>query len=123
MILMSRALKMLAVLTLVVVLPTRAVAGVTIGFCASGHKDMAVPAGHAGHGVGATGHGSHSAPADEQPFNESCSICAEHCSSAAFAPSSGAAVSMRPSGSTPALFAERNAPPFVPDQPDRPPLA
>ena len=123
MILMSRALKILAVLALLVVLPTRAVAAVTIGFCASGHRDMAVQAEHAGHQAGAGSHASHSVPADEQPFSKSCNICAEHCSSAAFAPSSGADVSMRPSGSAPTLFAERSAPPFIPDQPDRPPLA
>jgi len=123
MILMSRALKILAVLALVVVLPVRAVASVTIGFCASGHKDMAVQAGHAGLGDGTANHASHSAPADKQPFSDSCSICSEHCSSAASAPVSGTAVSVRPSGSAPMLFAERSAPPFIPDQPDRPPLA
>jgi len=123
MILMSRALKILAVLALLVVLPTRAVAAVTIGFCASGHKNMPVQAEHAGHGAGAGSHASRSVPADEQPpFSKSCNICAEHCSSAAFAPSSGAAVCVRPSGSAPTLFAERSAPPFIPDQPDRPPL-
>jgi len=122
MIFMSRALKIIAVLALLVVLPARAVAGVTIGFCASGHKDMAVQAVHAGHADGTSGHASHSAPADKKPFSDSCSICAEHCSSAAFAPVSGSPVSVRPSGSAPTLFVERSAPPFVPDQPDRPPL-
>jgi len=124
MILMSRALKILAVMALMVVLPTRAVAAVTIGFCASGHKDMAVQAEHAGHGAGAGSHTSHSVPADEQPpFSRSCNICAEHCSSAAFATASESTAGVQPSGNNQTFLAVRNPPPFVPDQPDRPPLA
>ena len=120
---MRRVLRILVVLALVAALPLRAVAGATVGYCASGHKDMSVEAHAANHGHKATDHGSHEAPAEKSPLGDSCNICAEHCSSAAFAPPSGPAVSMQPRGNDQPFFAVRIAPAFVPDQPDRPPLA
>ena len=106
---MPRALRILAVLLLVALMPLRAVAGVTIGFCASGHND-----------VGVAAHGD-DFPA--QPIDPSCNICAEHCSSAALAIPAATDVDLRPAGPDRTLLAERNAPAFVPDQLDRPPLA
>lgn len=120
---MPRALKTLAVLLLVAVMPLRAMAAVTIGFCASGHQDTtaAAQAGHA-HGAAAhQAHHGHDAPA--QPVEPSCNVCAEHCSSAAFAPSADTAIESRPIGQNRTQLAARNAPAFVPDQLDRPPLA
>lgn len=116
MLLMPRALKLAAVLLLVAVLPLRAVAGVTIGFCASGHKDMA--AAHApGHEYQSDAH------APVQPIESSCTICAEHCSSAAFAIPAETAMDARVSGQDRTLVAEHGSALDVPDQLDRPPLA
>jgi hypothetical protein len=121
MLLMSRALKFFAVLVLMAVLPLRAVAGVTIGFCASGHKGMAeaAQAVYQGHEAGA--HAGDDAPAQSAQF--SCNICAEHCSSAALAIPAVTDVDVRPAGPDRILLTERNAAAFVPDQLDRPPLA
>jgi hypothetical protein len=121
MLLMPRALKFFAVLVLVAVLPLRAVAGVTIGFCASGHKGMGVAAQAAYQGHEAGAHAGDNAPT--QPLESSCNICAEHCSSAAFAIPAATDVDVRPAETDRTLLAERNAPAFVPDQLDRPPLA
>jgi len=115
---MLRALKLFAVVLLMALMPLRAVVGITIGFCASGHQDMAVSA-HAAHGE----HAQHEHGAPAKPVESSCNICSEHCSSAAFAPSAESAVGVRPNGIDQTSFAERNAPAFVPEQPDRPPLA
>jgi len=132
---MSRACKTLLTLILVALLPLRAVAGVTIGFCANGHQAPAAYAqpahgDHAEHGAHA-GHEHHAAGAQQgddaqpaKPVTPTCSICAEHCSSAAFAPGSarqvvaaGAAAQAGPRDDV------RAAPRFFPDQLDRPPLA
>ena len=118
---MPRALKLVAVVILVALLPLRAVAGVTIGFCASGHQDMAVAAHGAHDASGAHAHHGDQPPA--QPVEPSCNICAEHCSSAAFAPVADGAVDVRPHGRDRTLFASRDAPAFFPDELDRPPLA
>ena len=113
---------MLAVLLLVALMPLRAVAGVTIGFCASGHNDVAVAVHAAGaHDAGAHAHHGDNPPA--QPLEPSCNICAEHCSSAAFAPSTDVAVDAWPIQHDRIDLAERNAPAYFPDQLDRPPLA
>jgi hypothetical protein len=132
---MPRASKTLLVLVLAALLPLRAVAGVTIGFCANGHEAPPV-ASHAAHGDHAAhgahaGHEHHSASAHEggdgqpaKPATQTCSICAEHCASAAFAPGGApqalavpAAAQASPSDNA------RAAPPYYPDQLDRPPLA
>lgn len=110
---MSRRLKTLVVLVLLALLPLRAVAAVTIGFCAMEQGREAAAAVHQGC--------EEHAPA--MPDKVSCSICVEHCSSAAFVlpvsqPASGKAVSDKC-----ASLVERVAPAFFPDHLDRPPLA
>jgi len=105
------------VLVLVALLPLRAVAGVTVGFCASGHQDMAVT-GHAAHG-GA--HQDHDSP--PQPVESTCNICAEHCSSAAFAASVDPALAVTAAVQDRTAFSTRRAPAFISDPQDRPPLA
>lgn len=115
---MLRALKLFAVGVLVALMPLRAVAGLTIGFCATGHEEMAVHA-HAVHD--AQQHHEHGAPA--KPVESSCNICVEHCSSAAFATPTEPAFEIRPATRDRTTFAERYAPAFFPDQLDRPPLA
>jgi hypothetical protein len=111
-------LKTFAVLLLVALMPLRALAGVTIGFCASGHQDMAGAA-HPSHGEHT--HHEHGAPA--KPMDASCNICAEHCSSAAFATPAEPSTDLPPAVHDRTALAERYAPGYVPDQLDRPPLA
>jgi hypothetical protein len=119
---MPRALKTLAVLLLIALVPMRAVAGVTIGFCASGHNDVAVAA-HAADAPDAGAHAQHGNDLPAQPVEPSCNICAEHCSSAAFAPSTDVAVDAWPIQHDRIDLAGRNSPAYFPDQLDRPPLA
>lgn len=122
-------------LILAALLPLRAVAGVVIGFCANGHQELpvasqAVQGGHALHDTHAgdvhPALGAHHVDDREpaKPVNPTCSICAEHCSSAAFAPPSALQVVAVP---VPAACSPRESaravPPFFPDQLDRPPLA
>lgn len=117
---MPRALKLFAVLILMAVLPLRAVAGVTIGFCASGHMDMA--AAHAtGHADGGEAHVPHDDAPPAKPA--SCNICAEHCSSAAFAIPAVPVTEAQPAGRDRTAFAALVSPFHIPDQLDRPPLA
>lgn len=113
---MPRTGRLLVVLLLAALLPLRAVAAVTIGFCAAGHQDQAVQA-HAGHAH----HDGDEQPADSS--KPSCSNCAAHCSGAAFAPSAVAAVEAARITEIRISLAERVAPAFISDQLDRPPLA
>jgi len=121
---MPRTLRTLVILLLAALLPLRAVAAVTIGYCAAGHQDMALAA-HGSHGQSAGSHAHHGA--DDQsakPATPTCSLCVDHCSSAAFAPSAaGQAVDAPAVAQDPIFLAERVAPAFFPDQLDRPPLA
>lgn len=112
---MPPSLKTLAVLLLAVLLPMRALAAVTIGYCAAGHQEAAVEA-HAGHH-----HGDHGQPA--KPATPTCGTCVEHCSNAAVAPSAAQAVAAPAVVQDRIFLAERVAPAFIPDQLDRPPLA
>lgn len=119
---MRSLLKTLTILLLVALMPLRAMAAVTIGFCPSGHEDMAVAA-HAGNGHAAGTHAHGTQGAASQSAELWCNICAEHCSSAAFAPSVDGAMTVRPVGNHRTQFAGRFAPAPVPDPLDRPPLA
>jgi len=120
---MPSTFRTLAVLFLAFLLPLRAVAAVTISYCAGEHQNMAVAA-HGDNGYGAGSHARHGG--DDSPASsdtQRCSICAEHCSSAAFAPSAGQAVDAPPVAHDRIMHAERVAPAFFVDQLDRPPLA
>ncbi|HSC00651.1 MAG TPA: hypothetical protein VLE45_12110 [Burkholderiaceae bacterium] len=138
---MPRASTTLLVLILCVLLPLRAVAGVVIGYCASGHQQLPVAAhvaqgshaahgDHAGHAAHA-GHDQHAASALEEgdgqpvkPVTSTCSTCAEHCSSAAFAPGCAPQAQAVPAAAQASPRDDvRAAPAFIPDQLDRPPLA
>ena len=124
MILMPRALKLAVVLMLMALMPLRAVAGVTIGFCASGHEDMAAAqvTGHA-HDAGQQAHHGHGEDGPSQAVDSSCNVCAEHCSSAAFAPAMDAALAAQPVVREGVDAATPGTAVFFPDQLDRPPLA
>lgn len=120
---MPRNLRTLLIVILVALMPLRAVAAVTIGFCAAGHPEAAVPS-HAEHGHDASVHAHHGGdqpPA--KPATPSCSICVEHCSGAAFAPSLAQSVDAGPVAQERVFLAARIAQTFVLDQLDRPPLA
>jgi hypothetical protein len=120
---MPRALRTLVLLLLVAMLPLRAMAAVTIGFCAMGQEDSIVAA-HGDHGQDAGSHAHHDG--DDQPAKHatpSCNICVEHCSNAAVAPSAAQAVASPAVAQDRIFLAERVAPAFIPDQLDRPPLA
>jgi hypothetical protein len=119
---MRSLLKTLAILLLVALIPLRAMAAVTIGFCPSGHADMAVAA-HVGDGHVAGEHAHDGNTSASGTSGPSCNVCAEHCSSAAIAPPAETTVDVRPLGCDLTLFASRDAPAFFPDQLDRPPLA
>jgi len=120
---MPRTLKALVVLVLVVLMPLRAMAAVTVGLCAAGHDESAA-ATHAesGHGTSVHAHHGSDNPPDK-PGAPSCSACVEHCSGAAFAPSAARAVSAPAVVRDRILFAGRIAPAFSSDPLDRPPLA
>jgi len=122
---MPRAMKLAVVLALMVLMPLRAVAGVTIGFCASGHQDMSVAAHATGHGheAGEHAHHGHGDDAPSQPVESSCNVCAEHCSNAAFAPAVDAALAAQPVGVESIDLAATHAAAVFPSQLDRPPLA
>lgn len=120
---MASPLKTLVVLLLAVLLPMRALAAVTIGYCAGGHQHMAVAA-HGGHGQDTESRADHDD--DDQPAKPattSCSTCVEHCSNAAVAPPAAQAVATPAVAQDRTFLAERVAPAFIPDQLDRPPLA
>ena len=120
---MQHTLRTIAVLILVALMPLRAAAAVTIGLCAAGHPEAAVLS-HAEHGHDGqvrAHHGGDQPPA--KPATPSCSICVEHCSGAAFAPSIAQSVEAGPVAQERVFLAERIAPTFILDQLDRPPLA
>lgn len=95
-------------------LPLRAVATVTGGFCAAGHHHEETVAAHEDHG----GMG-----APTEPSTPGCSTCAEHCCSAAFAPSLQRPLELLATIQDRVAFAECSSPAFFPDHLDRPPLA
>jgi hypothetical protein len=102
-------------LLLLALVPIRALAAATTGFCAFAHQHGAEHAaqGHASHDHGGPVH-SH----DDSP----CSSCVEHCSSAAFAPSAepvALAHSRAPERST---LQQASPPGFIADPLDPPPL-
>ena len=113
-------LRTLVVLFLAALLPLRAMAAVTVGFCAMGHTDQVVSV-HGDHGHGAASHAQHGS--DDAPATSTCGSCVEHCSGAAFAPHVPQAVHAPVIAYDRIILAERVAPAFIPDQLDRPPLS
>jgi hypothetical protein len=117
---MGKRLKFLIILAMVALLPVRAVAAVTIGFCALADKAAAVQL-HAEHGHASSDHSA----TTSQPQNDSkadCNVCAEHCTSASFAvPASPASLPIS-AGLDRAPPGEMLPPGFIPEQLDRPPV-
>ena len=114
---MRRTATFLVVLALLALVPLRALASVTIGFCAVADPVVAAQA-QADHDHGAQPHGGASAP---EP-NADCNSCVEHCTSAVLLPAlpgplAGSFGTER--AVLPAYFAAGH----VPEHLDPPPLA
>lgn len=108
---------------MITLLPMRAMAAVTVGFCAMGHADQVVAVhGDLGHDATSLAHHD-SDDAPGKSATPSCGYCVEHCSGAAFAPYAGQAVHAHAIAYDRIILAERVAPAFISDPPHRPPLA
>jgi len=114
----KRAAKLLIVLALVALLPLRALASVTIGFCAFSQAEAAVAA-QAAHDHASEAHGAASgigADAD-------CNACAEHCAGASVLLPAAPGVLAGAFGAERATLVPPFAAGHVPDHLDPPPLA
>lgn len=100
------------------VVPVRALAAVTTGFCPFAHHH-----GAGSHDASLHAHDSRGGDAPAHPEHAGgCDSCVEHCSSATFAtPALPAALVAAPAAQR-CLLQERFAAGFVPDQLDPPPL-
>ncbi|HEX6298787.1 MAG TPA: hypothetical protein VFZ74_19645 [Burkholderiales bacterium] len=114
---MRRTATFLVVLVLLALVPLRALASVTIGFCAVTHPGAAQV--QADHDHGAHPHGEAPGP----DLNADCNACAEHCTSASvllpFLPATLAGAF----GAERVVMAECFAAGHVPEHLDPPPLA
>jgi hypothetical protein len=108
--------KTIVVLLMLALLPVRALAAVTIGFCAMHHHGAAAPT---------VEHGA-SQEHDGLPLGdgsqEQCNACVEHCATASTVASSELPLPLAVSAQRIAV-GEQFVAGFVPDQLDRPPLA
>jgi hypothetical protein len=111
----SYRLKTAVVLLMLAFMPLRALAAVTIGFCAMQHHGTAAATGEYG-----ASH-EHGAP-DGEGNHEQCNACVEHCASASVAASPDLPLPAV-AGAQRIAAAERFAAGFILDQLDRPPLA
>ena len=114
----SRA-RILLVVLLLALLPLRAVASVTIGFCASNGGPEAI-ASHQGHDASANHEGHDDSSSEGR--TATCSYCAEHCAGLGFVTPAADAGLGTPAGAGPIPFGKRTGPGFVPEQVERPPL-
>lgn len=106
---------------LLVIVPLRGLAAVTVGFCAMGHQEPAAHAGEA-HGHDAH-HGDQDGHASQPDTAPDCSTCVEHCSSASFAVPAPLETLAWIERSGRIALGEHFAAGFVPDHLDPPPLA
>lgn len=118
---MSKRLKFLVVLALLAMLPLRALAAVTIGFCALGNEDAAVQV-QAPHAHGSSHHNG-AAPEPQTDASPGCNVCAEHCTSASCVVPVALTALPLSTGSDRIPHGERLATGFVPEHLDPPPLA
>src|SRR5438270_10383774 len=95
-------------------LPLRALATVTVGFCAMHHASAGVHADH--------GHDHDGAPHGDDTNHEPCNACVEHCSSASLLSRVGLSLPAA-AGANRIAAGDRFTAGFVPDQLDPPPLA
>ena len=113
---MNPKLKFFVLTLMLVLVPLRALASVTTGFCelAHGHGSSHAMPGHDAHEPDG-GPGSHG--------STTCGSCVEHCSSAAFATSFLAQPLVVAAGSERSMPQLRSFAGFIPDPLDPPPLA
>lgn len=111
----NRNVQIAVLLLMVALVPIRAFAAVTTGFCAFAHEHGA-PAQHA-----AQQHDSHDHDGPAHA-GDTCSTCAEHCSSASFLAAAVAAPLVAVTTAQRSVLQERFAAGFVPDHLDPPPL-
>ncbi len=110
--------RILLLVVMAVLVPVRALATVTTGFCALAH----------GHGPAAldampSDHAHDPDNAQHSPDSKNCGSCGEHCSSAAFVASFVAATPVAAASGERCSLHVRSFAGFVPDQLDPPPLA
>lgn len=117
---MNRTLKLVAIALLLAVMPLRALAAVTVGFCAMGHQERAVQAVDVHEHDADHGEHGHAPRPDGAP---DCSTCVEHCSSASFAVPAPLETLLSVQRSARIVLGEPFAAGFVPDHLDPPPLA
>jgi len=110
----SRNFKTVVVLLIVALMPLRALATVTIGFCALHHHGSASMDFWHDHDHDGTPHGDGS--------HDQCDSCVEHCASASVVAAADLP-SPPPAGAHRIAMPERFASGFVPDPLDPPPLA
>lgn len=115
---LPRTLKTVLLVLMLAVLPLRALAAVTTGFCAFAHEHGA-PAHHAD-----ASHEPHERDSPAHSHDASpCSSCVAHCSSAALAPFTPPASFAVPAATERSVLHERSVAGFIPDHLDPPPLA
>ena len=113
---MNRTLKLLVVFLMLAIVPIRALAAVTIGFCAmEATSPASVDGGHGGH------HGD-DAPPQGEPSHDACNACVEHCANAALV-ALPAALRVPTFGAMRISSGETFAAGFIPEHLDPPPLA
>jgi hypothetical protein len=118
---MARSLKVVVVLVLLALLPLRALAAVTIGFCAVGDEGAAVQV-QAGHVHGSPHHHG-VAPEPQSDTSPGCNVCAEHCTSASFVVPVALTALPLSTSSERIPHGEQLAAGFIPEHLDPPPLA
>jgi hypothetical protein len=117
---MTKAAKITVLLVLVALLPLRALAAATIGFCAFAHKHGAA---HLQVGDDHSISHSHGDASHSNPGKSSCNSCVEHCSSASFAAYTPVTAALDAGKLARPAFDAGTVVGFVPDQLDPPPVA
>lgn len=110
---MPRFLKVLVVLLLVGLIPVRALAALTVGFCGAGHMAAA----------SSMDHGAHHEPPGAQPDPSRCPVCAAHCWNASLAAHGSSWVLPLPDPEARVAVTINLEPGSIPERLDRPPLS
>jgi hypothetical protein len=116
----SRTFKLFAVFAMVLMVPLRAFAAVTLGGCAQDEPQAAQAHEHDGHG---SAHGHEPAPKPQGHGHHQCNACAEHCASASVVAQAFAIQPTARPGGERFSFGERFIAGFIPEHLDPPPLA
>jgi hypothetical protein len=117
----SRTFKLFVVIAMVLLVPVRAFAAVTLGGCASNEPQAAAHV-HEHDGHGST-HQHEPVPKPQSHGNHQCNACAEHCASASLAVQALASQPPARPGGERFSFGEPFIAGFIPEHLDPPPLA